>query len=562
MFPRRGRDLSVTNLMLRQRLGCWVAVLSLTLLNTSCGGKKEEEVASSSSCSSLAGSSWTPSVENVSSSNHNATTTVSQEVLPTATGSMIGLAQPAPTSVEITVSVPMMEDLGVQGSFSLIAKTKDVPSGMSVYPVLVYLSDGVNDFINLARQGTSGSGDCADAGYFTNSGSNNSGCTIQWPSAYFDRYHWQQHWMQAVSGSSAVDTFPTCNWSVGLNPSQANAYEQPACPFNSGAGGFLTAEGKLRTGVNYTAKYILIADGYSSLTGKTASLEVTLVKKKATSSGGAVDVNVIFVGSKIISDSRDSKGQKNLNILFGNIHSVFNQKGIKLGTIRAFEWGCDQGGDAYSDVETKNIFTMFSAGSSVIPASAAGINLFLINSFTDSTSVLGISSSIGGPYIQGTPLSGVAIATLGQLDKLNQNCTDASCPIESQDTEFRQMGPTIAHEMGHYFGLNHPTDYSKSSGYTHDTVYDTPICTQGSVTISSCANDTHAYIYSGKTCSQACPGYNPSHGVGFCPTQLECQFNHLMFRTSKYSIAGTSDGDGNLMSDQVAAILASHPLIQ
>jgi len=522
--------------------------------------KEADKDPSPSGCPAISGTAWVPTVTTIGAANHDSSAQVTEEVLPIVSGPVIGYAQAAPAAVEVTVSIPMNQDLGTSGSFSLIAQVKNPPSKMTVYPALVYLSDGTHDFINLARGGVAGSGDCADSGYFTGSVAANSKCQIQWPSAYYDRHHWEQHWTYATGGGWAVDTFPTCHWSNGNEPSATDAYEKPACVFNTSSTGFLTSEGKLISGVSYTAKYILLSSSAEIVTGKTASLEIRLVKKTSSNPDGAIDVNAIMVGSSVIQDSHTSKGKSNLNLLFGDLHSVFNQVGLKLGAVRVFEWACSQNGDAYANLDTSELNTMISMGSSLIAASAKGLNLFFIHSFTNNSSIQGMSSIIGGPYFHRTPLSGVVVPTFGKLDQYNATCTDSSCSTSQQDADFRQLAPTIAHEMGHYLGLNHPTDLIESTNTLyHDLIDDTPICTTTKITSSLCANDTHIYSETGLTCPAVCSGYD-SKNKQFCPNQFECQFNHLMFRTTKSFAAGTDLGDGNLISPHAKGILSYHPL--
>ena len=67
---------------------------------------------------------------------------------------------------------------------------------------------------------------------------------------------------------------------------------------------------------------------------------------------------------------------------------------------------------------------------------------------------------------------------------------------EQIDADFATFQETIAHETGHYLGLNHP---SESTGTYHDIVRDTPICTStdprfGVTTVDTCRlNDTNAH---------------------------------------------------------------------
>lgn len=498
----------------------------------------------------LEASTWSPSVTGASSANHDTNTSISTTTL-TATGPLTGLGQAAGSSQEISISIDMSTDLGANGSLSLVAETTNFPGGLQggAYPILVYLSDGTNDLVNLTRSGSGG--DCAQSGYFTCSGgscSTNSSCTVQSPSAFASRTHWQQFQIPAF-GNASSNTFPTCNWASGT----------PACAFNS----TFFSGGKLRSGVTYTAKYVLLTDSYASVTGYTAGLRVNVIKKRDTSAvagsnNGAVDLNVILVGSTNIAASRTTKGQTNLNELMNHVYTHFNQSGtgIKLGTVRAFDVATCDSGNAYANVDLDDLGTMLAQLSAEAPTSSAAsaLNVFIVSSIPYSGSgltILGVAGAITGPMINGTGASGLAFSSFDELESFNPSCTGSSCPVASQEASFIDMGQTIAHEIGHYLGLNHP---SESGGTTHDPIPDTPQCVAGgggSVTHGSCLAGA---------CLAGCGGYNGSST--FCATETDCQFNHIMWYTTKNYNTTTDTGDGNLFSTNSSAILNYNPYVQ
>jgi hypothetical protein len=511
-----------------------------------------------------------PNVAGVASSNHDSSVSVTKTVLSAVSGPLVGLAEPAPASKEVTVTFTLPSDLGEYGSFSLLAEAKNLPANVSgAYPVLVYLSDGTNEYVNIAR----GGGACGTGGYFSCPGGScvsNSSCSISWPSAFNDRTHWQQHQI-ATFGYKSVNTFPTCfEDDTAFDGTTSN---QPTCAFNKYF--FTGAPARLRYNVTYTAKYVMLAEFVTlSGFGYTGDLEVTVVKKTDTTAGGAMDLNVILVGDKNVQASRTDAGKRNLDTLFDYVQTYYSQAnvGVSLGTINAVEWPCASGGDAYANVSVDDLGTLFGLTSSLAPASSEGkaINLFLVSTIPDGTAsnltILGLAGGIGGDPLNGAQGSGLAFSSLNKLDTYNPSCTTSPCPATQQQSAFADMGSTIAHEIGHYLGLNHPTE---SSGATHDVVFDTPRCTVTAsiggtqyITNSSCRSTSNAAFYpTGNKCSDVCAGYSSSTPV-FCAAAVECQFNHVMWWTSKNFNTTTGTGDGNIFSEDSGRVMNYNSFIR
>jgi hypothetical protein len=551
----------------------WFLTLLLVSLLSGCSlfsGTTSTSSSSSStkSCTAVTGDPWSPKINGASASNHDTTTTITRVTL-TQTGPITGLGQAAPASQEVSVSIPMTEDLGEYGSLSLQAKVSGFPTDLAggAFPALVYLSDGTNDLVNMSRAG-SGS-DCAASGYYTCSGSScraNSSCSPTWPSSFISRDQWEQHQIP-IFGYESVNVFPTCNYTGGSTPPS----DESACAFNTTF--FPSGSKKLRSGVTYTAKYVLLTSDYAEISGYTATLEVVAIKKKVTRStiGGAIDVNVFLVGSTNIEASRTAKGQQNLDLLMNIVFEQYAQtnSNIKLGTVNVIEWSCENGGDSYATLSLNDLGALFAKGSAMAPASSSGksVNLFMVTQITQggSLTILGLSGGIGGPIDPGLQASGVAFSSFSKLATYNPSCTTSSCPISSQEAAFVDMGATISHEMGHYLGLNHLSEYD---GTMHDQLADTPVCkvTQsvsgGSyITHTSCQrDDSSVYGATGKTCNQACPSYSSSAGT-FCPDAVECQFNHIMWWTAKKFKEGVGTGDGNVFSPASSGILNYSPFV-
>ena len=89
--------------------------------------------------------------------------------------------------------------------------------------------------------------------------------------------------------------------------------------------------------------------------------------------------------------------------------------------------------------------------------------IFFVSDFLDQPGTLGYAGGIPGPNgVGATASSGVVIAV------------DSHRLIEG-DIDTWRMGETIAHEIGHQFGLFHTTE---NNGFDHDVIADTPECDQ------------------------------------------------------------------------------------
>lgn len=535
------------------------SVLGLLLAGSACGSEESGSTAAAGAgCQPLSGTAWVPSVSGAGEGNRDGAVVIySTEV--TASGqSFIGWAQ---SGGLVSVNIPMDVDLGASGSLTLVAEVDGITAGLvgGGIPYLVSLNDGsAGGGKELVNRPT------PDAAMYTCSTcSLNSPPTS--PSAFFSSSHYESH-QWPYPDRVGVNTFPTCNWSSG----------SPACSFNSTffSGGklFSSASGHV-----YVAQYKLVSDSYSSLSGKSANLKVKVIRKlDATAASGALDVNVILVGTDTISASRTSAGKANLDGLLGQVHTHLSQagSGAKLGNVGAYEWTCEAGGDAYASLDIDDQDAMIRDGKTVVSGSSErrALNLFIVSSITDggsNTGILGIAGMIGGPPTFGTGTAGVVAAHYGDLESMATGTYD-----------YVDFGITLAHEIGHFLGMNHPTEQYKAFGVsTHDFVPDTPTCENPSTsaansydtngdsvndtfrfTLGSCLADTFVQP-TGSSCSSTCAPYNSVTGV-FCASNVHCEFNYLMWYTQKNFHETVGQGDGNKISANGGAIVNYHPLVQ
>jgi hypothetical protein len=487
-------------------------------------------------------------------------------------------------SKEVTVALGTYaaSDFGVNGSITLQAEVSGYPRAGGAYAVLssffvIKSGGGTQEYVNLDSS-------CASSGAWSCSGSTCSAAASCAPlqtgnkSSFFSRNDWEQHQIPSF-GYATTNSFPRCDGGVtGWSGCQAGLDSLP-----SG---------------DYYAKYILISNSGGSVASLSATLNVTPIVKQdagardSTASNGAINLNVILVGSKNISDSHTARGAQNLDLLFKETHDILKDNS-KLGvnSIKVYEWNDVDGGDYYSQVPLDNVGTMLSSGSQAVDAvdNSKNINVFMVRAINQSSSsssvILGIAGGILGPPTNGTQTSGLVFSTYmgaGSLIAYNAGCSVGTCPRDSQDSAFIEMGATVAHEIGHYLGLNHPSETALSAGaQSHDQLNDTPTCAPratagGGVALDqlSCINDTTSQPapLAAQTCASACDtalGSGLHYFVGstatnLCPAVAECQFNHIMWYTTKNrkKVSGHWIDDGSRISSQSQALLQWNSFVQ
>ncbi len=524
------------------------------------------------SCPALTGTPWQPSgnVPEVSAG----TSRRDKEVRRFVRVPIRGAAQGWQNFQEIEVEFGIPEDLGPEGSLTLTAEVSDVAPGFGseVTPILTSFSDGVDEFITLPRSGAAG--DCERAGLYVVGAndrlSRNSNCRIQAGGAYPDDQSWWRAQDLVNDRAVSVNTFPTCRFGEG----------RPGCPFTSERVGL---GGRLRFGseVVYRAKYLLLARRYAEVPEGQhfASLKVSIQRKVKTSGTerGVLNLDWVLVGSENIQASRTPRGARNLETLLARVRSHFEQanSAIRIGRIRVVEWGCAQGGDAFARLPSREVGTFFREGSLLVSQTLEGnapahdaVRVFLVSgieSETDGRTFLGLSGAVGGPPVEGTGASGVVFGTFGGLASFNPDCaaSGTTCPGSSLEPSFVDLAATLTHEVSHFLGLAH---LSEASAILRDPLSDTPACTMlerrggtDLITSRSCSQDSQPFFLTGRSCQEACPGYD---GVTvFCPAAIECEYNHVMWWTAKGYHPPSESGDGNFFSVDSGSQLRLSPLV-
>ena len=496
---------------------------------------------------------------------------------------------------EVTVDLGVFDassDFGANGSMTLYAETLNYPLSGGAYPVMTgfFVDHGtVVDYVKV-------SSGCRSSGMWTcNSGgvcTPNSACSVQTGSAFGGRDDWDQHQVPPY-GFQTTNLFPRCDASLGSW--KAGSAD---CPFSGG----------LVSG-HYYANYLLLSNSGNPVNGQYADLKVTTMVRRDSAArapadrapasvSGGLSLNLVLVGDRNIADSRTVAGSRNLNLLFKEVNTLFSTAsgaGIRLNDIKVYEWSDADGGDRYAQVSMDGLGDLFESGSKGVDAEDEGdhVNLFLVSdiqSGSNSFTVLGLAGGILGPPVNGTQGSGLAFSSFDSLASYNPGCTWDGCSRDSLEGEFLETATTITHELGHYLGLNHPTERPTrspdlDSSYTHDSLSDTPKALARTSGTSILFDAKSVYFYplgaplvqdaplSG-SCYSACnaaSGATPYYAsltspktVAFCPAVPECQFNHIMWYTTKnrMKVSGSWAEDGSQFSPQSSAVLQWYPFLR
>lgn len=250
-----------------------------------------------------------------------------------------------------------------------------------------------------------------------------------------------------------------------------------------------------------------------------ANVNIWLVKKNDPDfTTGSITVN-LFVYTVSGETNPVVSSQDDAEIIRGYLNNIFAQAGISVGAVN-LEFRDDPG--AISQMSSMDGLSQFliAASRGTEGRTDTGINCFLMPTLPEG--LVGMDGAIPGPgFLHGTGASG--------LVTLAASYGFTAAGYTSHETDQIYLALTLAHEMGHYLGLYHP---SESSGQEHDPLEDTPECGSD--------NDTDGDgIVSGPEC----------RGKGT---------EYLMFWTddNEYISAGTFQ---TLISPQQGQVINTHP---
>ena len=184
-----------------------------------------------------------------------------------------------------------------------------------------------------------------------------------------------------------------------------------------------------------------------------------LYRVQEPEAGQAIDIHFVFVGvdSEVPGlNGVEAVDSEVLNTTLDRVSELWADLGLSVGVV-TYE-------DFAGDVATYNSVDGAVEFGSLLRSSTSddrAITVFMVSAITDDDGapVLGKAAAPGAAATGGTSKSG-AVVTVGAL---------AGSPADT-DSEAR----LIAHEVGHFMGLYHPTE---KDGSGHDPLSDTPECT-------------------------------------------------------------------------------------
>jgi hypothetical protein len=197
-----------------------------------------------------------------------------------------------------------------------------------------------------------------------------------------------------------------------------------------------------------------------------------LTRPGPITSTGTLDLDVYFASADLT--AAQAVGDPQVERLFQSIATVLGNAGICLGRVVLHDlpqWARDR----YSIVNVDSIGPCdpLSQLFTLALAQSSSVHLFLVDDLQvtddgDPFQIAGIDGSIPGPSgVPGT-VNGGAVATLANL---GQGTCGSALDLASCGTD--HLAFVLAHEVGHWLGLYHPTE---RSGTLFDPLADTPTC--------------------------------------------------------------------------------------
>lgn len=196
---------------------------------------------------------------------------------------------------------------------------------------------------------------------------------------------------------------------------------------------------------------------------------LTMYQHNMHREGRILNLNIFLVVPQI--RAATAQYDQNLQQYLTKMAQIYSQAGLEIGQITYHDVvGLPQNRYLYIDTlvgANSELADLFSLSAGV---DSSGVNIFIVQDIADAVGIAGAIS--GPPGYNGTINSGIAIG------------------VEYLD--YYDGGIVLAHEVGHYLGLFHTTEYN---GSNYENIPDTPVCDvsndldgDGYVMVEECLN--------------------------------------------------------------------------
>ncbi len=196
-----------------------------------------------------------------------------------------------------------------------------------------------------------------------------------------------------------------------------------------------------------------------SLTVETSSSDVCFYAIPQESVGSVLDINLYFVGVPGLTAAQ-AESDRDIGDVEQIVRTIYSKMDVTATVVNYIDVSSAVASN-YSIIRDFNdVYDL--VASSTSPGStkeeALSVNVFLIDDFniSEAPGLLGVSTGIPGVAgLHGNSGAGLVFSTASLGD------------------DNRQLGQTMAHEIGHFLGLRHTTEHGLG---VHDPITDTPEC--------------------------------------------------------------------------------------